>query len=59
MKYESACRYNLGVAYDRCGEHSKATQQFNEVIDMLPGTPHARAAQAALERRKGGRKNPD
>jgi tetratricopeptide (TPR) repeat protein len=52
FKYEAACRYNLGVAYERNGLDAKAVQQFNEAIDLLPGSPHARAAQTLLERRK-------
>lgn len=52
LKYEAACRYNLGVAYQKNGQDAKAVQQFNEAIDLLPGSPHARAAQVFLERRK-------
>jgi len=52
LKYEAACRYNLGLAYEAHGETARAVQQFNEVIDLLPGSPYARAAQAALKRRK-------
>jgi len=49
---EAVSRYNLGVAYERRGEATKATQQFNEVMDLAPGSPYARAAAAALERRR-------
>lgn len=52
LKYEAACRYNLGVAYERLGDGAKATQQFNEVMDLMPSSPYARAAAAALERRR-------
>jgi tetratricopeptide (TPR) repeat protein len=53
LKYEAACRYNLGFAYERQEQHAKAIQQYNEVIDLLPGSAYAKAAQVALERRKG------
>ncbi len=49
---EAVSRYNLGVAYERRGETGKATQQFNEVMDLAPGSPYARAAAAMLERRR-------
>jgi tetratricopeptide (TPR) repeat protein len=52
LKYEAACRYNLGLAYEQKGEGTKASLQFNQVIDLLPRSPYARAAQAALKRRK-------
>ncbi len=52
FKYEAACRYNLGLAYEQTGEPAKASQQYNQVVDLLPGSPYATAAQAALKRRK-------
>lgn len=52
LKYEAACRYNLGLAYEQKGEGTKAVQQFNEVLDLLPRSPYGQAAQAALKRRK-------
>lgn len=52
LKYEAACRYNLGYAYEKKGEDAKATAQYNETIDLLPGSVYAQAAQAALRRRK-------
>jgi tetratricopeptide (TPR) repeat protein len=51
-KYESACHYNLGVAYMRLGRESRAVGEFNETIDAWPLSPYARYAQAALERRR-------
>ncbi len=53
IKYEAACRYNLGVAYERAGETAKAREQFCEVVELFPGSPYARAASNALERQKG------
>lgn len=52
LKYEAACHYNLGYAYEKRGEDAKAVSQYNEAIDVFPGSVYARAAQAALERRK-------
>jgi len=52
LKYEVACHYNLGYAYEQKGEEAKATAQYNEAIDLLPGSVYAQAAQAALKRRQ-------
>jgi len=52
MKYEAACRYNLGFAYEQSGKDAQAVAQYNEVIDLLPGSLYGRAAAAALKRRK-------
>jgi tetratricopeptide (TPR) repeat protein len=52
LKYEAACRYNLAFALEQKGEDAKAVAQYNEVIDVLPGSLYAQAAQAALKRRK-------
>jgi tetratricopeptide (TPR) repeat protein len=51
LKYEAACHYNLGYAYEQKGEDSKAVTQYNETIDLLPGSLYAKAAQGALKRR--------
>lgn len=53
-RYEAGTRYNLGLAHERKGEAALAIQFYTEVVDMLPGSPFARAAQAALDRRKKG-----
>jgi tetratricopeptide (TPR) repeat protein len=52
LKYEAACHYNLGYAYEKKGEDAKAIVQYNETIDLLPGSVYAQGAQAALKRRK-------
>jgi tetratricopeptide (TPR) repeat protein len=52
LKHESACHYNLGVAYMRMGRESRAVREFNETIDAWPLSPYAQYAQAALDRRK-------
>jgi len=51
-KYEAACRYNLGYAYEKSGKKAQAVVQYNETIDVLPGSVYAKGAQAALNRRK-------
>lgn len=52
LKYEAACHYNLGYAFEKKGQDAKAVSQYNEAIDVLPGSLYAKAAQAALKRRK-------
>ncbi len=51
-KHESACHYNLGVAYMRMGRESRAVREFNEAIDAWPLSPYAQWAKAALKRRQ-------
>jgi tetratricopeptide (TPR) repeat protein len=51
-KHESACHYNLGVAYMRLGREGQAVREFNETIDVWPLSPYAQRAKAALERRR-------
>jgi tetratricopeptide (TPR) repeat protein len=51
-KHESACHYNLGVAYMRLGRESRAVREFNEAIDAWPPSLYAQQARAALERRR-------
>jgi len=52
LKYEAACRYNLGYAYEQKGDEVQSVAQYNEAIELLPGSLYARAAQAALKRRR-------
>jgi len=51
-KHESACHYNLGVAYLRMGRESRAVREFNEAIDAWPLSPYAQYAKVALEKRR-------
>lgn len=51
-KHESACHYNLGVAYLRLGREGRAVREFNETIDVWPLSPYAQYARVALERRR-------
>lgn len=52
LKYEAACRYNLGQAYAKKNDRAKAVQQLNEVIDLMPASRYAQAAKATLKRWK-------
>jgi tetratricopeptide (TPR) repeat protein len=52
LRCEAATRYNLGLAYEQSGQAAKASEQYNETADLMPSSPFARAALAALERRK-------
>jgi tetratricopeptide (TPR) repeat protein len=52
VKYEAAAHYNLGVAYLRKKENSKATVEFNAVLDTWPASLYAQRAQQALERQR-------
>jgi len=51
-RHESACHYNLGVAYMRMGRESRAVREFNQAIDAWPMSPYAEHAKAALKRRR-------
>ncbi len=52
LKYEAAVHFNLGLAYESAGQWPRASHQYNEAIDALPGSPYARAAKARLERHR-------
>ncbi len=52
IKYEAACHYNLAYAYEKIGQDAQAIAQYNETIDLLPGSVYGKAAQVALKRRK-------
>jgi tetratricopeptide (TPR) repeat protein len=54
-KQESACHYNLAVAYLRLGQESRAVHEFNETIDTWPLSPYAQYARAALKKRRSER----
>lgn len=50
VKYEAAAHYNLGVAYLRNENHSKAMIEFNDVLETWPASLYARRASEAMER---------
>lgn len=47
-RYDVACHYNLGLAYQRLGKRDRAIVHFNQVIESLPGTVYAHLAQRAM-----------
>jgi tetratricopeptide (TPR) repeat protein len=51
LKYEAACHYNLGYAYEKKGDAGRAVVEYNQAIDVMPGSVYGRAAEAALKRR--------
>jgi tetratricopeptide (TPR) repeat protein len=58
IKYEAACRYNLGVALQQLGKDAQAVREFNEAIVIFPTSIYSKAAEKALEkhRRAGGKR---
>ena len=58
LKYEAACRYNLGVALQRQGKEAEAVRQFNETIGVFPNSIYARAAEGALQQRRRAKTKP-
>lgn len=52
LKYETACRYNLAVACRKLGQEAEALRQFNQVLDLMLGSPYGQAVQAVLEKKK-------
>jgi tetratricopeptide (TPR) repeat protein len=59
VKYEAACRYNLGVALMQEGEEAEAARQFNEVRIIYPNSVYSKAAEEKIEQRQHkGRETP-
>jgi len=52
IKYEAACRYNLGKALMGQGKEPEAVRQFNEVMVIYPSSIYSKAAGMALEERR-------
>ena len=52
IKYEAACRYNLGLALQRQGKDAEAVSQFSEVAIIYPTSLYGQAAEKALEIRR-------
>ncbi len=47
-RYDAACHYNLGLAYQRLGKRGEAVAHFHWVIESLPGSVYAYLAQRAM-----------
>lgn len=52
VKYEAACRYNLGLTLHQLGHEAQAAHQFNEVTIIYPNSIYSKAADQALEKRR-------
>jgi tetratricopeptide (TPR) repeat protein len=52
VKYEAACRYNLGQAYLQQNREVEAVRQFNETTIIYPNSIYARSAANILEKRR-------
>ena len=57
VKYEAACRYNLGLTLQKLGHEAQATHQFNEVTIIFPNSIYSKAADVALEKRRRGKRD--
>ncbi|MGB9723596.1 MAG: tetratricopeptide repeat protein [Chloroflexia bacterium] len=57
-RYDAACHYNLGLAYQRLGKRDQAIVHFNQVIESLPGTIYAHLAQRAMVPKAGAAGRP-
>ena len=56
IKYEAACRYNLGQALIQLGKEAEAVRQFNETTIIYPNSIYSKAAARLLEQRRSRRK---
>jgi tetratricopeptide (TPR) repeat protein len=52
VKYEAACRFNLGQALMQQDKEAEAVHQFNETAIIYPGSIYARSAERILEKRR-------
>lgn len=52
IKYEAACRYNLGQALIQQNQEAEAVRQFNETMITYPNSIFARSAERILEQRR-------
>ncbi len=49
VKYQSAARFNLGVAYRKQGRGAEAAAEFQRVVELWPVSEYARRAAAVLK----------
>lgn len=52
VKYEAACRYNLGQAYLQQDKEVEAVRQFNETTIIYPNSIYAKSAANILKKRR-------
>lgn len=55
IKYEAACRYNLGLALMQQNKEVEAIRQFNETTIIFPNSIFAKSAERILEKRRSRR----
>ena len=58
IKYEAACRYNLGQALMQQKKEVEAVRQFNETTIIYPNSIYARSAERILEKRRSRGREP-
>ncbi len=56
VKYEAACRFNLGQALMQQGKEAEAVRQYNETTIIYPNSIYSKAAAKMLEQRRERRK---
>lgn len=60
VKYEAACRYNLGQALMQQNNEAEAVRQFNETMVIYPNSIYSKAAERVLEKRRTrGKEEPE
>lgn len=61
LKNETACHYNLGVAYERQHNITKALNEYREILEIWPASEYGRLATVIIERERKKRNlpNPD
>jgi tetratricopeptide (TPR) repeat protein len=52
IKYEAACRYNLGQALMQQEKEVEAVRQFNETMIIFPSSIYAKSAAKIMEQRR-------
>ena len=52
LKFEAACRYNLGQALMQQDKEAEAVRQFNETMIVYPNSIFARSAERILEQHR-------
>jgi tetratricopeptide (TPR) repeat protein len=57
VKYEAACRYNLGLALQQQDKDAEAVKQFSEVTIIYPTSIYGQAAEKALANRRSRKKS--
>jgi tetratricopeptide (TPR) repeat protein len=52
LKNETACHYNMAVAYQRQQNKSKALNEYRQILEIWPASEYGRRATAILERER-------